>query len=95
MRGALALPAVDDGVGHDREQPALELVAKLAQARRKRPLLLRGQPGGDAEPDDAGHVLGAGPDAELLPAAVDDRLHRLAVAHDERADALGSADLVA
>ena len=43
----------------------------------------------------AGHVLGAGPDAVLLAAAVDDRLDGLAVAHDQRADALGRADLVA
>ncbi len=43
----------------------------------------------------AGDVLGAGADAELLSAAVDDRLDDVTVAHDQRADPLGRADLVA
>src|SRR6185437_8521047 len=48
-----------------------------------------------SERHDAGDVLGAGPDAELLAAAMDDRFQGVAVAHDERADALGGTDLVA
>src|SRR3989449_4971536 len=40
-------------------------------------------------------VLGAGPDPELLAAAVDDRLHGMPVPHHQGPDALGSADLVA
>ena len=48
-----------------------------------------------AEAGDRRHVLGAGAGAALLPAALDQRLEveRLA-ALDERADALGGADLV-
>src|SRR5256885_4438162 len=40
-------------------------------------------------------VLGAGPDPELLAAAVDDRFHGMPVPHYEGPDALGRADLVA
>src|SRR6185312_4255531 len=94
LRRALPLPAVDDGVRNDREQPPLEVVAQLAQPRGERGLLLRGEPGRRAERDDPGHVLGAGTDAELLAAAVDDRLDRLAIAHDQGADSLWGADLV-
>src|SRR2546425_65508 len=95
VRRALALPAVDHGIRYDREETALQLVAQLAQPRRQALLLFGGEPGGDAQPDDPGHVLGSRPNPELLAAAVDDRLDRLAVAHDKRAHALGSADLVA
>src|SRR5947207_11886844 len=71
MRRALALPAVDHGVGDDGEQAALQLVAQLAQPRRER-LLLRGrQAGRHAQPDDARHILGSGANPELLAAAVD------------------------
>src|SRR5204863_7533891 len=45
--------------------------------------------------DDPRHVLRARPQPELLPAAVDDRFDGVAVAHDQRADPLGGADLVA
>src|SRR5437867_7634059 len=95
VRSTLPLPAVDHRVRDDRQQPALQFVAQLTQPRAQRPLLLGGKPGGHAESDDARDVLGPRANAELLPAAMDDRLDRLAVTHDQRTDALGSADLVA
>src|SRR5256886_17633134 len=45
--------------------------------------------------DDPGHVLRARPQPKLLAGAMDDRLDRVPVAHDQGADPLGSADLVA
>src|SRR2546426_4458890 len=95
VRRALALPAVDHGIRYDREETTLQLVAQLAQPRRQALLLFGGQAGRDPQPDDAGHILRPRPNPELLTTAVDDRLDRLPVAHDERADALGSTDLVA
>src|SRR5439155_12143747 len=74
---------------------ALQLIAQLPQPRRQGLLLFRRQARRGAEGDDPGHVLRPRADAELLATAVDDRLHRLAIADDQRPDALGSADLVA
>src|SRR5207253_2267228 len=45
--------------------------------------------------DDPRHVLRARPQPELLPTAVDDRFDGVPVAYEQRADPLGSADLVA
>src|SRR6185503_14799123 len=95
VRRALGLPAVDHGVRHDRDEAPLQVVAQCGEAWTERRLLLHGQLRRRAQRDDPRHVLGAGPDAELLAAAVDDRLDRLAVAYDQRTDALGGADLVA
>ena len=95
MRRALAALAVDDEIGsrpRSRSARASRSCRKPVGLLR---LLARRQRGGAAERDGAGDVLGAGPDPVLLPAAMDDGLDRLAVAHDQRADALGRADLVA
>src|SRR3989441_5385035 len=95
VRRARSLPAVDQRIRYDRDQTPLQLVAQLGQPCRQALPLFGGLTSRDAQPDDAGHILGPGADAELLAAAVDDGLDRLAVAHDERADPLGSADLMA
>ena len=50
---------------------------------------------GRAEPDDAGDVLGAGAQAALVTAAVQDGLQARAALHVQRADALGAVELVA
>src|SRR5207237_7390544 len=66
-----------------------------AQPGGERRLFLRRELRRDAETHDAGHVLRSGADPKLLAAAMNNRLDRFAVAHDQRADAFGSADLVA
>ncbi len=94
MRRAVRVPAVDHRVGHDRKQPALEVVTQRRHAARGLRLLGGGQLDRLPERHDPGDVLRPGAQPELLAAAVDDRLDRAAVAHDERADPLGGADLV-
>ena len=88
-------PRVDQHVRHGR--PSRSASASAAGARR--PHAAACSCGGElrraAEGHRTRHVLGAGPDAELLAAAVDDRLDRLPVADDECADSLRGADLVA
>ena len=69
--------------------------ASAPSARRLAGLFGGRQLGRPAQRHGAGHVLGAGPDAELLAAAVDDRLDRRPAPHDQRADALRRPDLVA
>ena len=54
----------------------------------------RGQRCGRAEAGAQGWRQGAGANARLLPAAVEQRLQLDALAHPERADALGPVDLV-
>src|SRR5215212_7440459 len=56
--------------------------------------LLAGEHRGRAEPDDAGDVLGAAPEAVLLASPVDYGFGRDAVAHVEGADSLRSVELV-
>ena len=74
--------------------PASSVVAQALH-----PGCLRGkpQPGGvgrGAKARDPCHILGAGAGAALLAAALDLRVQRHAIAHDQRADALRPADLV-
>ena len=94
MRRPRAAGGVDHGVGHDGQQAALELVAQRGHAERELGLLARRELHRPPERHDPGHVLRAGPDAELLAATVDDRLDHVPVAHDERSDSLRGADLV-
>src|SRR5438094_721777 len=93
--GPPAVSAVDHGVGHDGDQPALELVAQRGRTGGERRLLAGRQLHGRPEPHDPRHVLRARPDTELLAAAVDDRFDGVAIPHDQGSDALGGADLVA
>ena len=96
VRRALRSLAVHDQVGHRRAQPrGRARPAAPRDARASSACSAAASASGAAQGHRAGDVLGAGPDAVLLAAAVDDRLDRLAVADDQRADALGRADLVA
>ena len=96
MGRALALLGRHLELGDGRLQPSGQRVAQAAQ-----PLAPRAACSGTAscgrppERHGARDVLRARPEAVLLAAAVDDRLHGLTVAHDERANTLRRADLVA
>ena len=71
--------------------------ADRAAPRRRAPssrIFCRAQLGGRAEPDDAGHVLGAGAAIALLPAAGHERQQPHALAQPQRADAFRSVELV-
>ena len=70
-------------------------VAQASRRGRTSGSCSRGQRHGHAEADDAGHVLGAGAQAALVAAAVQDGLQARAALHVERADALGAVELVA
>ena len=81
--------------GYGREHGRDEAVAARGHPGRGiRPLRL-GQPQRCRERDGSGHVLGAAAAFALLTATVEHGFERDASAHDEGADALGSADLVA
>ena len=76
------------------QQQRLELVAQRCQARCLGGLLGCRQAGCATEGDRTGDILGARPDAVLLPAAMNDRFNQPAIPNDQRADALGCAKLV-
>src|SRR2546430_8471436 len=86
---------VDHGVRHHGYHPAAEAVAHRRSASREVRLLPYRQLDRLSQPDDPGHVLRPGANAELLATAVDDGLDRVAVAPDQRADPPRSAELVA
>src|SRR5438552_11283149 len=92
---ALGPRTVDQGVGQDVEQPPLQLVAQRAHRGGERRLLAGRELHRPPQSDDPRHVLRARPQPELLPTAVDDRFDGVPVAYEQRADPLGSADLVA
>ena len=94
MRRAGARLGVDHQVRHRGLEPGGQLVAQRAQTIGQRALLTGGELSRPSQAHGAGHVLGARPDTELLSAAMDDGLDRLAVAHDESTDSLGRSDLV-
>ncbi len=71
-----------------------QLVPQRHRALAPGPLLRGGQLHRPPQGHGAGHVLGTRADPELLAAAVDDGLDRLAVPHDQGADTLGRPDLV-
>jgi hypothetical protein len=81
-------------VGHCRLEARGQLVAKTAELLGQDCLLgcseLRGPPEGHR----AGNILGAGPDAELLAASMDDGLDRLSIAYYQSPDPLRGSDLV-
>ena len=82
-------------VGHDLDAPGGPgRRAARRPARRARPGALTASSTAAAKPAIAGHVEGAGADVALLAAAVQQRRHVELAAHDERADAVGAADLV-
>ena len=88
--------AEDDDRRRDRLEAGFEPVA---QRRHGGALLARARSRAAAaaapKPAIAGHILGAGAGAALLAAAADQRLEvQRLVAPDQRADALGAADLV-
>src|SRR6185312_13694143 len=86
---------VQPRVGH----PGPDAVPQaVPQGRHPSPLLVHvagADLGGLAEPDDARHVLGAGPAPALVLAAVLDGHHLRPPADPQARDALGAVDLVA
>jgi hypothetical protein len=87
--------AIHHQIPHRGAQPLLEPVAQRTEPGSLLGLFPAGEQRGASERHGTGDVLGARANAVLLSPAVDDRLDGLAVAHDQRADALGGADLVA
>ena len=83
-----AAKSVDHEVGHHGPEPFEQRVPERGQPGRLGGLLGGGQAA--ARPRATAPATFGGADPELLAAAVDDRLDRLAVPHDERADALGA-----
>ena len=91
--GAAAL-VVRRRVRHRLRDAGPQVVALLRHARRRLGAGGFGQLDGQAERHDAGHVLGAGADAALLPAAEGARPRARALAQPQRAHALGAVQLV-
>ena len=94
LGGRSAVGSEDDRLGRWPRRPASSRSRSAACAPLGGEASLRGRRG-SPEPGDAGHILGAAASAALLAAAGDERRasDRL-VAPDQRADALGPADLV-
>ena len=82
------------GVRDNLEQSPLELVAQCTEFGRSFVDFVDGQLHGPAQPHDPGNIFRPRSDAELLAPAVNDRLHCIAVAYDERTNPLWCADLV-
>ncbi|OYV65739.1 MAG: hypothetical protein B7Z72_12070 [Gemmatimonadetes bacterium 21-71-4] len=80
--------------GHALYEHRLQPVAQRAQPRRLGLTLGHGDLGGRGEPDGERHVLGARPAAAVLRSAVKERLDGRAAPDEQRAAALGRADLV-
>lgn len=87
--------SAEDGVGHFPEHGGDQLVAQGADPGGEVLAPLGGEDGGDREGRDGGHVQGAGADVPLLAASVQDGYGALVAAEQQRADAVGAADLVA
>ena len=76
------------------QNPANDLVPQGAHMGGALAALCRGQPEGFGKADDVGHVLGAGPQPKLLPAAGLRRQERCTFANVQRTDTLGTIELV-
>ncbi len=87
--------AVEVRVGHGLDDAADEVVAERADPDRVVGLVLDRQLDRGREAGDRRGVDGAAADVALLAAAVRQRGHVDLAAYDQRADAVGSADLVA
>ena len=79
---------------HLRPQPRQQQAGQPREPRAGLGERLARQPAGDAEPDDAGHVLGPRPQPPLLPGPDDHRPQAHPAPHEERADALRGVELV-
>ncbi len=87
--------AAEDRVRHRRTDRVDQVVAQGADLAGEPLALLGGEAAGDREGGDGGDVEGAGADVAFLAAAVQDRYGAVLAAQEQRADAVGAADLVA
>ncbi len=89
-----AARTVDPDAGDRRQHAGLEGVAQRAERAAFAGCSATASSSATRQADDAGDVLGAGAQAELLAAAVDERRQRRALANVEQPDALGAVEFV-